>query len=68
VLLNIVLPGMGGLDLQCVLVGSPYPRPLVFLSDQADIGSGVQAMKGGAIDFFTRPIDNARKRMGRLNR
>jgi FixJ family two-component response regulator len=60
VLLDIVLPGMSGLDLQCVLVGSSYPRALIFLSDRADVGTGVQAMKGGAIDFFTRPINNAR--------
>jgi FixJ family two-component response regulator len=60
VLSDIVLPGMNGLDLQCVLVGSPNPRPLVFLSDQADIGTGVRAMKGGAIDFLTKPIGTVR--------
>jgi FixJ family two-component response regulator len=60
VLSDIVLPGMSGLDLQCVLVGSPNPRPLVFLSDQADIETGVQAMKRGAIDLLTKPISTVR--------
>ena len=60
VLLDVVLPGMSGLDLQSSLLGSPSARPIIFLTDQGDIGTGVQAMKAGAIDFLTRPVGNAR--------
>jgi FixJ family two-component response regulator len=60
VLLDVVLPGMSGLDLQCALVGSACPRPLVFLTGQGDVRASVQAMKAGAIDFLTKPISNVR--------
>lgn len=60
VLLDVVLPGMSGLDLQCALLGSRCARPLVFLTAQADVQTSVQAMKAGAIDFLSKPISNVR--------
>ncbi len=58
--LEVALAGMSGLDLQRVLAEMPCARPLVFLSASSDIGTGVQAMKAGAVDFLTKPIDDGR--------
>ncbi len=60
VLLDILLPGMSGLELQRSLLGLPVPRPVVFLTGKGDIESSVQAMKAGAVDFLTTPIDEHR--------
>jgi FixJ family two-component response regulator len=57
-LLDIYLPGLSGIDLQRTLDGSPCARPIVFLTGMADIKTSVIAMKAGAIDFLTKPIDN----------
>jgi FixJ family two-component response regulator len=60
VLLDIALPGISGLELQRSLLGSPYARPMVFLTGEGDIQISVNAMKAGAIDFLTKPIDHTR--------
>src|SRR5580692_348967 len=57
-LLDMCMPGMNGLELQRMLVHSPYARPIVFLTGQGDIQSSVQAMKAGAVDFLTKPIED----------
>jgi FixJ family two-component response regulator len=57
-LLDIYLPGLSGIDLQRTLDGSPCARPIIFLTGMADIRTSVTAMKAGAIDFLTKPIDN----------
>jgi len=44
--------------LQRTLDGSACARPIVFLTGMADIQTSVAAMKAGAIDFLTKPIDN----------
>lgn len=62
-LLDIRMPGMGGLELQRRLVGSPRERPIVFLTGAADVQTSVQAMKVGAVDFLTKPIDAERLRV-----
>ena len=59
-LLDMCMPGMNGLELQRMLVHSPYARPIVFLTGQGDIQSSVQAMKTGAVDFLTKPIEDER--------
>src|SRR5450631_2469894 len=46
-LLDICMPGLSGLELQRVLVGSPGARPIVFLTGRGDIQSSVDAMKEG---------------------
>jgi len=57
-ILDIGMPGMSGLDLQRALVGSRRARPIIFLTGQGDIQTSVQAMKMGAVDFLTKPIDD----------
>ncbi len=59
-LLDVFLPGLSGIELQRELVRSPLPRPIVFLTGNGDIKTGVGAMKEGAVDFLTKPIDNVR--------
>jgi FixJ family two-component response regulator len=59
-LVDICLPGMSGLDLQRSLVGSLRARSIVFLSGTSDINTAVNAMKQGAVDYLTTPIDELR--------
>jgi FixJ family two-component response regulator len=57
-LLDIGLPGLSGIELQRSLLDSPCARPIVFLSGTCDIRQSVNAMKSGAVDFLTKPIDS----------
>jgi FixJ family two-component response regulator len=57
-LLDICMPGLSGLELQRTLVGSPNARPIIFLTGRGDIQTSVFAMKEGAVDFLTKPIDD----------
>jgi FixJ family two-component response regulator len=59
-LLDIGMPGMSGIDLQRALVASTRARPIIFLTGQGDIRTSVQAMKMGAVDFLTKPVDDIR--------
>lgn len=55
--LDIRLPTMNGIDLQEHLARSKRLIPIIFITGYADVPLTVQAMKGGAVDFFTKPID-----------
>ncbi len=57
-LLDVGMPAMSGIDLQRALLGSTRARPIIFLTGQGDIQTSVQAMKMGAVDFLTKPIDD----------
>jgi FixJ family two-component response regulator len=54
--LDLQLPGPDGLALQHVLHRDGGVMPIVFLSGRADIGSSVRALKAGASDFLTKPV------------
>jgi FixJ family two-component response regulator len=56
-LLDVCLPGLSGMELQRALIDSPRARPIVFLTGRSDIQISVDAMKAGAVDFLTKPID-----------
>jgi FixJ family two-component response regulator len=56
VILNIHLPDLSGLELQRRLATDGNP-PIIFISDQCDIPTIVCAMKSGAIEFLTTPLD-----------
>jgi FixJ family two-component response regulator len=56
---DIRIPGMSGLELQTNLKSERCPVPIIFITGRGDIPMAVRAMKGGAIDFFTKPIDDA---------
>jgi FixJ family two-component response regulator len=54
---DIQMPGMSGIELQAKLAHERYRIPIIFLTGRGDIPSTVSAMKCGAIDFFTKPVD-----------
>jgi FixJ family two-component response regulator len=53
------MPGMSGIELQAKLKYEQCRIPIIFLTGRGDIPSTVSAMKFGAIDFFTKPVDGA---------
>lgn len=57
ILLDLQLPDMDGLDLQKTLLDRGSIHPIIFLSGHGDIPASVAAMKKGAVDFLTKPID-----------
>ncbi len=57
VLSDVVLPELGGLDLlRCLKAGNP-DRPVLLMTAYGSIDTAVEAMKEGAQDFLTKPID-----------
>jgi FixJ family two-component response regulator len=56
---DIRMPGMSGIEVQAKLKAERCRIPIIFITARGDIPSAVSAMKGGAIDFFTKPIDGA---------
>jgi len=56
-LLDLKMPGMSGLDVQAAMIANGISMPIIFLSAQSDVPSTVRAMRGGAIDFLEKPVD-----------
>ena len=54
--LDVRLPGLSGLDLQRALREADLHIPIVFITGHGDIPMSVQAMKGGAVEFLTKPF------------
>ena len=54
--LDVRLPGQSGLDLQRELAVAKRELPIIFITGHGDIPMTVQAMKGGAIEFLTKPF------------
>jgi RNA polymerase sigma factor (sigma-70 family) len=54
--LDVRLPGQSGLDFQRQLIEAGRELPIIFITGHGDIPMSVQAMKGGAIEFLTKPI------------
>src|ERR1700722_13191259 len=54
--LDVRLPGQSGLDLQRELAAAKRELPIIFITGHGDIPMTVQAMKGGAIEFLTKPF------------
>jgi FixJ family two-component response regulator len=57
VLLDLRMPGLTGLDLQGALAMRSRAHPVVFLTGYADIPTTVRAIKEGAVDFLTKPVE-----------
>jgi FixJ family two-component response regulator len=55
--LDLAMPGMGGLELQQALAARASTLPVIFLTGHGDISASVKAMKHGAVDFLTKPPD-----------
>jgi FixJ family two-component response regulator len=54
--LDVRMPGGSGLELQRDLVAANKQLPIIFITAHADVPMTVQAMKGGAIEFLTKPF------------
>lgn len=57
--LDLAMPGTDGLQLQQRLAGAALTLPIVFLTGHGDIPASVQAIKAGAVDFLTKPVQRA---------
>jgi FixJ family two-component response regulator len=55
--LDVRLPGISGLDLQRRVDAERFATPVIFITAFADVPITVQAMKAGALEFLTKPID-----------
>ena len=57
--LDLAMPGLNGLELQEALAARDSLLPIIFVTGRGDLSSGVTAMKRGAVDFLTKPVDAA---------
>lgn len=55
--LDVAMPGLNGMALQEALKAKGVAIPIIFLTGQGDIPTSVQAMKRGAQDFLTKPVN-----------
>ena len=56
-LLDLRMPGPSGLDLQESLVRHGVRLPVIFFTGHGDLATGIRAMKAGAVDFLTKPVE-----------
>ena len=66
-LLDVRMPGLSGLELQEALARTGRRVSIVFISGHGDIPGSVKAMKSGAVDFLTKPVDD-RELLGAIER
>jgi FixJ family two-component response regulator len=57
IILDVQMPGMTGPELQEELGNTSYGLPIIFLSAHGDVPTTANAMKKGAVDFLTKPVD-----------
>jgi len=55
-ILDVVLPDLSGLDLQARISGDRIDMPIIFITGHGDVPITVRAMKGGALEFLTKPF------------
>lgn len=55
-ILDVRLPGTGGLDLQEELAKAQIKTPIIFITAHGDIPMSVRAIKAGAVEFLTKPF------------
>ena len=55
--LDVRLPGESGLDLQVALGSAWRFLPIIFVTGHGTVSAGIRAMKGGAVDFLEKPVD-----------
>jgi FixJ family two-component response regulator len=57
--LDVAMPHINGLELHQILVVQDCDLPVIFLTGHGDIPMTVRAIKQGAVDFFTKPVDDS---------
>jgi len=55
--LDVRMPGLTGIQLQEILAATGRRMSIVFVSGHADVQTSVKAMKAGAVDLLTKPVD-----------
>ena len=55
--LDVTMPGLNGLELQAAIAERGWVLPIIFVTGHGDVPVSVRAMKGGAVDFLTKPVD-----------
>ena len=55
--LDVKMPGIGGLELQEILLSQEYAIPIIFITGHGDIPMSVKAIKKGAVNFLSKPYD-----------
>jgi len=58
VLLDVKMPGIGGLEVQARLIGLGFFLPIIVITGQGDVQTAVRAMKAGAFDFLEKPYED----------
>jgi FixJ family two-component response regulator len=58
-ILDVNLPDLSGLDIQQRICDEKYSTPIIFITGYGDIPTSVRAMKAGAAEFLTKPLDDA---------
>ncbi len=56
--LDVRMPGFNGLDLQNAMRAANMPIPIIFITGHGDIPMSVRAMKAGAVDFLSKPVQS----------
>lgn len=56
-ILDLSMPGLGGIELQQILAKEAAHFPVVFVTGKGDIPTSVRAMRAGAVDFLTKPVN-----------
>ena len=67
VVLDVRMPGLTGLELQEMLASAGRRLAIVFITGFGDVPASVKAMKAGAVDFLTKPV-NSRELLGAIER
>jgi FixJ family two-component response regulator len=57
-ILDVSLPDLNGLDLQKLVAADRSDMPIIFITGHGDVPMTVRAMKAGAVEFLTKPIDD----------
>jgi FixJ family two-component response regulator len=58
-ILDVNLPDLSGLDIQQRISDEKFSTPIIFITGYGDIPTSVRAMKAGAAEFLTKPLDDA---------
>ncbi|MCK9909025.1 response regulator [Microbacteriaceae bacterium K1510] len=56
-IIDLAMPGLDGLSLQRAMSAQANSRPVIFVSGEANLASGIEAMRAGAVDFLEKPVD-----------
>lgn len=60
ILMDLRIPDMSGLELQALCANRPGRKPVIFMSGYGDVDASVRAMRQGAAEFLTKPVNDER--------